>query len=176
MNYTATDPSGNTATATRVVRVADVYPPNVYLNTSTFTDTSPELSGTIDNDAVSIVITIEGHSYTGTIIQTGDYYNNWILPAGTIDPPLSSGQHTVNFTAVDTSGNVGNNSPTINIALPVDISFSLDLINTGTILSGNTVTYRSTINNNGANATSTYLMAYYIFPKKLDIGGEDYGY
>lgn len=176
MTYTASDPSGNVATATRIVRVADVYAPYASMNGYTFSDTSPEFSGTVDNDAISIIITVEGNSYTGIITETGNSSNTWVLPQGTINPSLGVGQHEVTMTTTDAAGNIGTYSHTITVRIPVDISLQFDLINTGTILAGDMVTYRATITNNSAHATSNGILGYYVFPKKLDIPAYDYGY
>ena len=99
ISYAATDFSGNVGTATRLVNVIDNTPPVVTLNGSDIIsvdnfDSYNELGATaVDN--------IDG---TLPVIIYGDIVNTDVV-----------GTYTVRYYAVDSSGNVGTNTRTVNV-------------------------------------------------------------
>ena len=87
ITYTATDSAGNVGTATRTVNVVDTTAPIISLNGAN-------------------VLTVElGSSYTelGATADTGET----VTASGTVDAS-TIGTYTVNYTATDAAGNVGN--------------------------------------------------------------------
>ncbi|WP_199775998.1 beta strand repeat-containing protein, partial [Pseudoalteromonas sp. T1lg10] len=97
---TATDPAGNeSAPASDIV---DGSAPVVTLDALTTNDTTPALTGTIDDPEASIVVTVEGVDYTAT--NNGD--GTWTLVDDTL-PALMDGSYEVTVTATDGVGNSG---------------------------------------------------------------------
>ena len=87
ITYTATDAASNVGTATRTVNVVDTTAPIISLNGAN-------------------VLTVElGSSYTelGAMADTGET----VTASGTVDTS-TIGTYTVNYTATDATGNVGN--------------------------------------------------------------------
>ena len=97
LTYVATDPSGNTATATRTVNVVDTTAPVV-----TVTGTNPathELGDTY-TDAGATATDLSG---TVTVVTTGT------VDADTV------GSYTLTYTSTDPSGNAGTATRTVNV-------------------------------------------------------------
>ncbi|EXS36762.1 type I secretion C-terminal target domain protein [Acinetobacter sp. 826659] len=64
-------------------------------------DTTPALTGTIDDPTATVVVTVDGVDYPAT--NNGD--GTWTLADNTL-PVLADGPHTVSVTATDVAGNV----------------------------------------------------------------------
>ncbi|APD89099.1 Ig-like domain repeat protein [Alteromonas mediterranea] len=133
---TATDDAGNTsAPASDTV---DAVAPVVTINDLTTNDTTPTLTGTVDDPNATIVVTIDGVDYTAT--NNGD--GSWTLADDAV-AALADGSYTATVTATDADGNVGSNSGTIVIdttppAIPtVDAGNGTEI--TGTAEAGATV-------------------------------------
>src|SRR5690606_34618391 len=88
--------------------------PVVALDPLTTGDTTPALSGTVDDPAATIVVTVDGIDYAAT--NNGD--GTWSLADGTL-PSLPEGEVTITVSATDPVGNVGTDSGIITI---VDIT------------------------------------------------------
>jgi hypothetical protein len=101
VTVTATDTSGNAASdATANELVIDLTAPTVTITGLTTRTVSPALSGTVDDNAATIVVTVDGEDYTA--VNDGD--GTWSLAAGEIDD-LDDGVYDVTATATDTAGN-----------------------------------------------------------------------
>lgn len=101
LTYTATDSSGNIATATRTVNVADTTAPTI-----TLTGSNPQM-----------VLTGVGTYVEQGATATDNYDTS--LPAITIDSSsvntLSLGTYTVTYTVTDSSGNTATATRTVNV-------------------------------------------------------------
>ncbi|MFX6049494.1 BapA/Bap/LapF family large adhesin, partial [Acinetobacter baumannii] len=64
-------------------------------------DTTPALTGTIDDPTAAVVVTVDGVDYPA--VNNGD--GTWTLADNTL-PVLADGPHTVSVTATDVAGNV----------------------------------------------------------------------
>ncbi|MDH3589534.1 MAG: Ig-like domain-containing protein, partial [Gammaproteobacteria bacterium] len=97
----AADAAGNIGTdATTTELVIDSSAPNVTIDSIFTTDTSPALSGTVDDPGATVTININGTDYAAVVAGM-----NWSLAAGIIAPALSEGAYTVTVTAVDSFSN-----------------------------------------------------------------------
>ena len=136
VSATATDAAGNvSAPASDTV---DAVAPVVAINDLTTNDTTPALTGTVDDDTATVVVTINGNDYTATNNENG----TWTLADDAV-AALAEGTYTATVTATDPDGNVGSNSGTIVIdttppAIPtVDAGNGTEI--TGTAEAGATV-------------------------------------
>ena len=86
------------------------------------------LTGTIDDPAAAILITIIGNNFNANNNGNG----TWTLPAGTITPLLADGTYDVVVQATDPAGNIGTDSTTDELNLIV-ANFVADQSPTGTI-------------------------------------------
>ncbi|WP_127492857.1 BapA/Bap/LapF family large adhesin, partial [Acinetobacter calcoaceticus] len=100
VTVTATDLAGNTGTDTGTVTIDTVIPVVTFPDVST-NDSTPALTGTIDDPAATVVVTVDGVDYPAT--NNGD--GTWTLADNTL-PVLADGPHTVSVTATDVAGNV----------------------------------------------------------------------
>ncbi|WP_185767864.1 beta strand repeat-containing protein, partial [Acinetobacter baumannii] len=100
ITVTATDAAGNVGNDTAVVTV-DTTAPVVSFTDASTNDTTPALTGTIDDPAATVVVTVDGVDYPA--VNNGD--GTWTLADNTL-PVLADGPHTVSVTATDVAGNV----------------------------------------------------------------------
>ncbi|WP_407510506.1 Ig-like domain-containing protein, partial [Acinetobacter baumannii] len=100
ITVTATDAAGNVGNDTAVVTIDTVAPVVSFTDAST-NDTTPALTGTIDDPAATVVVTVDGVDYPA--VNNGD--GTWTLADNTL-PVLADGPHTVSVTATDVAGNV----------------------------------------------------------------------
>jgi hypothetical protein len=77
--------------------------PLVTAQALTTIETSPELTGTVDDLEAAVVVTVAGEEYTAT----NDDAAGWSLAAGTITPSLAPGTYDIDVRATDAVGNVG---------------------------------------------------------------------
>ncbi|MCZ2943735.1 Ig-like domain-containing protein [Acinetobacter baumannii] len=135
---TATDPAGNTSgPATAVV---DAVAPTVALDDVLTNDSTPALTGTVNDPTATVVVTVDGTDYPA--VNNGD--GTWTLADNTL-PTLADGPHTITVTATDAAGNVGNDTAVVTIDTTAPNAPVLDPINatdpvTGTAEPGSTVT------------------------------------
>jgi len=80
-----------------------VAPTAPTLATAQSLNTSPELSGTVEEISSSVQVGIAGKTYAAT--NNGD--GTWILAQGMITPALTPGEYPVVVSAMDTAGNIG---------------------------------------------------------------------
>ena len=108
VTYSVTDNAGHTGTATRTVSVVDTTAPNVTINALVTTDTTPTLTGTVDADAVEVIVTVDGVDYVATINPDG----TWTL---VLVDPLAVGSYPAVVTARDNANNEGTANATITV-------------------------------------------------------------
>ncbi|MFX9385599.1 Ig-like domain-containing protein, partial [Acinetobacter baumannii] len=82
--------------------VVDAVAPTVAVTTTLTNDSTPALSGTVNDPTAKVVVTVDGVNYPAT--NNGD--GTWTLADNTL-PVLTDGPHTVTVTATDPAGNVG---------------------------------------------------------------------
>ncbi|WP_228153352.1 Ig-like domain-containing protein, partial [Acinetobacter seifertii] len=109
VTVTATDPADNVGTTNAVVTV-DTTAPVVALNDVLTNDSTPALTGTVNDPTAKVVVTVDGVNYPAT--NNGD--GTWTLADNTL-PVLADGPHTVTVTATDPAGNVGTDSAVLTI-------------------------------------------------------------
>ena len=103
----ATDLAGNVGTdATTAELVIDTTSPVVTVDTLLTNDSTPELTGTVDDPDAAIEVTVNSSSYGA--VNNGD--GTWTLPDDTISPVLADGVYEVSVSATDLAGNVGNDT------------------------------------------------------------------
>ncbi|WP_227505641.1 BapA/Bap/LapF family large adhesin, partial [Acinetobacter calcoaceticus] len=83
--------------------IVDLVAPVVGFTDVTTNDDTPPLTGTIDDPAATVVVTVDGVDYPAT--NNGD--GTWTLADNTL-PTLADGPHTVSVTATDVAGNISN--------------------------------------------------------------------
>jgi len=112
---TATDAAGNSSSdGSSDELTIDSTAPTVTVTSQTSSDSTPALSGTIDDPAATVTVTINGTDYPA--INNSD--GSWTLADNTITPPLSDGSYDVTVTVTDAAGN--SNSETIANAVTID--------------------------------------------------------
>ena len=100
----ATDAFGNIGAdpTTQELNVS-TQPPVISIDLLTTSDTTPAITGKINNSTATIQITVNGQNYTA--INNGD--GTWTLPDDSISTPLPVGTYNITATATNTLGNVG---------------------------------------------------------------------
>ncbi|MEI1727284.1 BapA/Bap/LapF family large adhesin, partial [Acinetobacter baumannii] len=83
------------------VVTVDTTAPVVSFTDASTNDTTPALTGTIDDPTATVVVTVDGVDYPA--VNNGD--GTWTLADNTL-PVLADGPHTVSVTATDVAGNV----------------------------------------------------------------------
>ncbi len=100
----ATDLAGNTGyDITTDELEIDTTGPLVTVDERETRDSTPPLTGTVDDPDAEISVTVAGSTYAA--INNGD--GTWMLPDDTISPDLLPGIYNVEVLAVDTLGNTG---------------------------------------------------------------------
>lgn len=106
---TATDVTGNEEhSAFALAVVFDTNPPVVTVNNLTTDDTTPELTGAVDDTNATVEITVNGATYSA--VNNGD--GTWTLPNDTISPALLVAVYDVQASATDAASNVGTDGTT----------------------------------------------------------------
>ncbi|QRQ14923.1 Ig-like domain-containing protein [Acinetobacter pittii] len=137
---TATDPAGNTSLPGSGVVSADITAPVVALDDVLTNDSTPALTGTVNDPTATVVVTVDGVNYPAT--NNGD--GTWTLADNTL-AALTDGPHTITVTATDPAGNAGTDTAVVTIDTTAPNAPVLDPINatdpvTGTTEPGSTVT------------------------------------
>ncbi|MFW1782746.1 beta strand repeat-containing protein, partial [Acinetobacter seifertii] len=115
---TATDPAGNPSLPGSAV--VDAVAPTVTVTTALTNDSTPALTGTVNDPTAKVVVTVDGVNYPAT--NNGD--GTWTLADNTL-PVLADGPHTITVTATDPAGNVG----TTNAVVTVDTTAPVVALN-----------------------------------------------
>jgi len=109
VTVTATDAAGNVGSQTKASALTvDTALPVVTINKVVTRDTTPALSGTVDDAQATIHVTVNNQTYTATNQQNG----SWVLADGSITSALVNGIYDVTVTATNAKGNVGTDSTT----------------------------------------------------------------
>ncbi|MDW3196605.1 MAG: Ig-like domain-containing protein [Cytophagales bacterium] len=103
----AADGAGNDNTAADLDIIFDEVVPTVAVNSLTTADTTPELTGTVNDNTATISVTVDGTAYTAT--NNGD--GTWTLFDNTVTG-LAEATYDVVATATDAAGNVGTDGTT----------------------------------------------------------------
>ncbi|KHT44528.1 hypothetical protein RJ41_16790 [Alteromonas marina] len=152
-SVSATDAAGNTVTNTDTV-IIDTTAPTVAINDLTTNDTTPELTGTVNDPNAVVVVTIDGNDYTAT--NNGD--GTWTL-ADNIVALLAEGNYTAVVTATDAVGNSNSASGTVVIDTSIDENNN-----------GQTVTFDSISNDSGVAGDFITSDSTLIFNGTVDLG------
>ncbi|MCJ8790386.1 BapA/Bap/LapF family large adhesin [Acinetobacter baumannii] len=107
---TATDPAGNTSLPGTGTVSADITAPVVALDDVLTNDSTPALTGTVNDPTATVVVNVDGTDYPA--VNNGD--GTWTLADNTL-PALTDGPHTITVTATDAAGNVGNDTAVVTI-------------------------------------------------------------
>jgi hypothetical protein len=100
---TATDNAGNSDTdGTNNELEVDTTPPTVTVDTHQTDDTTPEITGGVDDNSASIEVLVDGNSYAATNNGGG----TWTLADGAVSA-LADGTYNVTANATDLAGNTG---------------------------------------------------------------------
>ncbi|MDP7811527.1 Ig-like domain-containing protein, partial [Acinetobacter pittii] len=134
----ATDPAGNPSlpgTAT-----VDAVAPAVVITDVLTNDSTPALTGTVNDPTATVVVNVDGVDYPA--VNNGD--GTWTLADNTL-PALTDGPHTITVTATDAAGNAGTDTAVVTIDTTAPNAPVLDPINatdpvSGTAEPGSTVT------------------------------------
>ncbi|WP_228270737.1 Ig-like domain-containing protein, partial [Acinetobacter seifertii] len=134
---TATDPAGNPSLPGSAV--VDAVAPTVAVTTALTNDSTPALTGTVNDPTAKVVVTVDGVNYPAT--NNGD--GTWTLADNTL-PTLTDGPHTITVTATDPAGNVGTTNAVVTVDTTAPNAPVIDPINasnpvTGTAEPGSTV-------------------------------------
>ncbi|MEQ1139830.1 Ig-like domain-containing protein, partial [Acinetobacter seifertii] len=134
---TATDPAGNPSLPGSAV--VDAVAPTVAVTTALTNDSTPALTGTVNDPTAKVVVTVDGVNYPAT--NNGD--GTWTLADNTL-PVLADGPHTITVTATDPAGNVGTTNAVVTVDTTAPNAPVIDPINatnpvTGTAEPGSTV-------------------------------------
>ncbi|WP_377802523.1 Ig-like domain-containing protein [Acinetobacter baumannii] len=121
---TATDPAGNTSLPGTGTVSADITAPVVALDDVLTNDSTPALTGTVNDPTATVVVNVDGVDYPA--VNNGD--GTWTLADNTL-PALADGPHTITVTATDAAGNVGNDTAVVTIDTSVPV-VSLDDLTT----------------------------------------------
>ncbi|KCX92415.1 bacterial Ig-like domain family protein, partial [Acinetobacter sp. 72431] len=137
---TATDPAGNTSLPGTGTVSADITPPVVVLDDVLTNDSTPALTGTVNDPTATVVVNVDGVDYPA--VNNGD--GTWTLADNTL-PALTDGPHTITVTATDAAGNAGTDTAVVTIDTTAPNAPVLDPINatdpvSGTAEPGSTVT------------------------------------
>ncbi len=119
---TATDTVGNVGVDNAIGAVTvDTTPPTVTIDALTTADTTPELTGTVDDNGATITVDVDIYSETAT--NNGD--GTWTLADNTLGA-LALGIYDVTVTATDGLGNAGTDATTDELEIIVDPGRALD--------------------------------------------------
>ncbi|WP_339242504.1 BapA/Bap/LapF family large adhesin [Acinetobacter baumannii] len=128
---TATDPAGNTSLPGTGTVSADITAPVVALDDVLTNDSTPALTGTVNDPTATVVVNVDGTDYPA--VNNGD--GTWTLADNTL-PALTDGPHTITVTATDAAGNVGNDTAVVTIDTVAPNAPVLDPINATDPVSG----------------------------------------
>ncbi|MCF7480996.1 Ig-like domain-containing protein [Vibrio sp. J1-1] len=107
VTVTATDEAGNQSTSTGTL-VVDTTAPVVTVDDALTNDATPALTGSVDDPAANVIVTVNGTDYPAT--NNGD--GTWTLADDTL-PALADNSYPVTVTATDEAGNQGTATSTL---------------------------------------------------------------
>ena len=149
VSVTATDALGNAGTdgSTNELTV-DTTAPIVTVTGLTTVDNTPQLTGTVNDPAATVDVTVNGTTYAAT--NNGD--GTWTLADNTVAPALADGTYDVSVTATDALGNAGTDGSTNE--LTVDTTAPIVTV-TGLSTVDNTPALTGTVNDPAATVDVT---------------------
>ena len=104
MTVEATDGAGNVGFDATVDELEiDLTAPVVSVDTQGYDDSTPPITGTVDDPSATVTVSIGGFPYQAFNNADG----TWTLPDDTIELPLANGTYDVAVEAVDIAGNSG---------------------------------------------------------------------
>ncbi len=132
LTVTATDTAGGSEISTQSITIDNVGPV-VTVDTLVTSDSTPAITGTINDPDASVNVTINNETYMATNNGNG----TWTLADNTIGNLDNVGVHDIQVTATDAAGNVGSNTSdnALNVFKVTDL---------GGDNSGTTVTFKLT--------------------------------
>ncbi|MER2491391.1 Ig-like domain-containing protein, partial [Catenovulum sediminis] len=124
VSATQTDSAGNTSSDVSETVTLDNVLPSVVINSLQTNDTSPALSGTVEDVEAIISVTLDGQNYDAVNNADG----TWMLADGTVSA-LADGIYDVEVSATDTFGNVASDSTTAELEIDATkpSGFSIDI-------------------------------------------------
>ncbi|MEG3756297.1 Ig-like domain-containing protein, partial [Psychromonas arctica] len=152
ITVTASDAAGNSATNTGTVEV-DTIGLNVSIDALVTNDTSPALSGSIDDDTATVIVTVNGVDYSA--VNNGD--GTWSLAADIL-PDLAEGEVEISISASDQAGH----TDTATTAIEVDTTAPVVTVDSA-ITTDNTPVITGSIDDPTATVVVT-----------VNVGGEEY--
>jgi hypothetical protein len=108
----ASDKAGNNQTINSGNFVIDSTAPTATINSYSGTDTTPTLTGNVDDPTADLTVAVDGGT-AATATNNGDGTWTYTLPTA-----LSVGSHTVVLTATDTTGNSYSTSANVTVEAP----------------------------------------------------------
>ncbi len=108
----------------------DTTAPTVTVDALTTSDSTPELTGTVDDASATVMVTVNGTEYQAT--NNGD--GTWTLADDTISPALTVGTYDVSVSSEDTLGNSGSDATVDELII---IESTIDVINLADLLAAN---------------------------------------
>ena len=102
--------------------VIDLTAPVVTVDALLTNDPTPQLTGTVDDPAATISVTVDGNLYAAT--NNGD--GTWTLADNTISPALTEGTYDVAVSATDAAGNTGNDSSSNELVIDLTAPVAAD--------------------------------------------------
>ncbi|MDC0288839.1 Ig-like domain-containing protein, partial [Rubripirellula sp.] len=146
VSVTATDVIGNVGSdGTTNELVIDTVSPVVGVNALLTNDTTPELTGTIDDTLASVTVVVDGQTVSAA--NNGD--GTWTVADGVLTS-LAEGVYDVQVTAVDLAGNVGSDGTTNELDIDLGaLVVSVDSLATNDV----TPTLTGSVNDNSAVVT-----------------------
>jgi len=119
----AQDQAGNwSINAVRYITI-DRTAPIVTVNTQSTTDTTPTITGTVDDSTAAVSAAVHGHLYAATVDTTANGSGTYAWSADVADP-LPTGTYDVVATATDPAGNVGTDTTTNELTITTTPSFT----------------------------------------------------
>jgi CSLREA domain-containing protein len=104
VSVTATDAVGNVGTDDTTDELfIDTVSPTVAIDRLITSDTTPPLTGTVNDPDATVTVTLDGEVYTA--VNNGD--GTWALADDLVNPPLADAAYDVSVSAEDAVGNIG---------------------------------------------------------------------
>ena len=97
----AFDAAGNGNTAASGTATFDTTGPAITIAALTTNDTTPTITGTVDDPAATVAVTVNGQTVNATVASNGNY-------SATLTTALTPGTYTITATATDKLGNTSN--------------------------------------------------------------------